>query len=221
MIRGPILFITGAGASVDSGLRTYRGKGGVYEGGGNPEEDLSIGTWDERPESTWHTLKPLVAAVHEAKPGPTYRLLREICNQYRCSIFTQNVDGFSKTVCDSVWEMHGNLVTMMCEWCRQIRVLDHENPKCENCDHLCKPDIVFYGEDIRINTTGKSHKDFKTVIVIGTTMQFQYLRRMIKAAKGKGATIIHINPDPTYTVGHGEILMRMSSESGLKFLFGL
>lgn len=221
MIRGPILFITGAGASVDSGLRTYRGMGGVYESGGNPEDDLSINTWDDNPESTWNTLKPLVASVREAKPGPTYKMLREICKTYKCSIFTQNVDGFAKDVCTSVWEMHGNLMTMTCEQCHKTINLDHENPKCENCNNLCKPNIVFYGEDIRINTTRKSPKHFKTVIVIGTTMQFQYLHQMIKDAKGKGARIIHINPDPNYTIGHGEILLRMPSESGLKFLFGL
>lgn len=221
MIRGPILFITGAGASVDSGLRTYRGNGGVYEDGGNPESDLSISTWDENPEKTWNTLKPLVASVRKVDPGPTYELLEKICKMYKCSIFTQNVDGFSKGVCDSVWEMHGNLESMTCEWCHRTMSLDHENPKCGKCGRLCKPNIVFYGEAIRQNTTRRSHKHFKTVVVIGTTMQFMYLEDMVKEAKGKGATVIHINPGPTYTVGYGEILLRMSSKNGLKFLFNL
>lgn len=221
MIKGPILFITGAGASVDSGLPTYRGKGGVYEGGGNPEDDLSISVWEKYPQTTWTRLKPLVAEARKATPGPTYEMIEKIGQMYATTIYTQNVDGFSKKVCGDVWEMHGNLETMDCERCREIFPLDHEKPECPQCDKLCKPNIVFYGEGIRYKTSHHGLNYFKTALVIGTTLQFEYLQKMINTLKSKGCTVIHINPDPAYSVGKGEILMRMKSANALKLLFNL
>lgn len=219
MLRGPILFITGAGASVDSGLRTYRGKGGIYEGGGNPANDLHITTWRNDPLRTWNTLKPLVKAVRENKPGPTYELMKEIAKEHEIMIFTQNVDGYSKTVCDRVWEMHGNLETMECEECGKVYKLDEDDHICKKCNVRCKPNIVFYGEDIKHSPlmyySGKS--DFKTVIVIGTTLQFPYLERMIDKYKSGGALVIHINPDDKYPFTK-HIWMKMKSERALKLL---
>ena len=53
-----VLFITGAGMSADSGLPTYRGIGGLYEGAttedGLPiEQALSGPVFRARPELTW------------------------------------------------------------------------------------------------------------------------------------------------------------------------
>jgi len=217
-VKGPILFITGAGASVDSGLRTYRGPGGVYEEEGNPAQDLSIDTWRSNPTKTWNTLSPLVKAVRKAKPGPTYQLMKEIAKKYDVTIHTQNVDGFSRTVCDEVWEMHGDVRTMFCEHCRGVYELDEHNYICGKCREYCKPNIVFYGEDIRPRTTLR--KRFKTVIVIGTTLQFPYLRNMINQYRQKGAVVIHINPADNYSsfVGY-DTWMKMKSEDALKQLF--
>lgn len=220
IVKGPVLFLTGAGASVDSGLRTYRGKGGIYEeSDGDPQEDLSISTWWTDPEKSWSTLKPLIKAVRSAKPGPTYRLMEKIAEKYSVSIHTQNVDGFSKMVCDNVWEMHGNIETMWCESCQKEYVLEEDIPKCVECDRFCKPNIVFYGENIRPRNV--SYKKYKTVIVIGTTLQFPYLQNMISKYKQKGARIIHINPSNDYRVGEGEIFLKMKSSEALKILFDL
>ena len=223
IVKGPILFLTGAGASVDSGLRTYRGAGGIYEeAGGDPQEDLSIDTWWSHPERTWSTLKPLVKAVKEHEPGPTYQLIKEIGKTYNITIHTQNVDGYSRQVCDNVWEMHGNVKTMWCDKCRKEYELNEDDPKCLKCDKLCKPNIVFYGENIR-PYGALNYKKYKTVIVIGTTLQFPYLRNMISDYKQKGTLIVHINPADDYSemVKGGEMWYKMKSERGLKKLFGL
>lgn len=219
-VKGPILFLTGAGASVDSGLRTYRGPGGVYEEtDGDPQEDLSIDTWRTHPERTWSTLKPLIKAVKEHTPGPTYQLIKEIGKRYSVSIHTQNVDGYSRQVCDDVWEMHGNIRTMWCKKCRKEYELNEHEPKCVKCGEYCKPNIVFYGENIR--PFNMNYKRYKTVVVIGTTLQFPYLQNMIFEYKQKGAQIVHINPADNYSVGNNEILMKMKSDRALKLLFNL
>lgn len=46
MIKGPILFITGAGTSVDSGLPTYRKNSGLYN---NEQPKLTLDIWNQKP----------------------------------------------------------------------------------------------------------------------------------------------------------------------------
>lgn len=218
MIQEPILFLTGAGASVDSGLGTYRGKGGLYERRGNPQEDLSIETWNKHPGLTWRTLGPLVNSIKKNKPGPTYELIKKISESHDVTIYTQNVDGYSHYACPNVWEMHGNVKTMKCEKCDVVYDLDEENPLCLSCNEYCKPNIVFYGENVRPNSM--QFDKHKTVIVIGTTLEFSYLNRMLDKYKSRGALVIHVNPDINYgPVKNGDVWMRMKSEKALKLLF--
>jgi NAD-dependent SIR2 family protein deacetylase len=108
---------------------------------------------------------------------------------------------------------------MQCEECRAIYELDEDEPFCDICVRLCKPNIVLYGESDRGNRI--SYKWHNVVIIIGTTLQFPYLRKMVKKYKQNGATIIHINPDDDYgsLVGKNEIRMKMKSDRGLKTLF--
>jgi NAD-dependent deacetylase len=213
----PILFITGAGASVDSGLGTYRGEGGLYESEGNPADDLSIDTWRENPEKTWKTLNPLIKSIKSNKPGPTYEIIKKIAKEKRVHIWTQNVDGYSFYTGAAVWEMHGNVRLMKCEICNFELPLNEDKPFCSKCNCLCKPNIVFYGEDIRERQYLLSDR-FKTVIVIGTSLQFPYLLNLI-TDYSYNARVIHINPDPDYVKPSSHEWLCMTSENGLKEIF--
>ena len=69
-----ILFITGAGLSADSGLPTYRGVGGLYEGGltdiGLPiEEAMSGAMFQLRPDITWRYLSQIESSCRGAHPN--------------------------------------------------------------------------------------------------------------------------------------------------------
>lgn len=58
------------------------------------------------------------------------------------------------------------------------------------------------GEDLPEDKVSKIYKNLKTifdyVLVIGTTLEYPYLRFIINKAKQRGSKIIHINPDPEY-----------------------
>lgn len=216
-----VLFILGAGASVDSGLPTYRGKGGVYEKVGDPSQELSIGAWIRNPQRVWDILIPLVKKAREVKPGPTYQKIEELAKTHNVYIYTQNVDGLAKKVCDKVWEMHGNLGTMRCEKCNLSYDLDPYALTCDQCLSLCKPNIVLFNEGITQNFFTEKH--FKYVIVMGTTLQFPYLTVLKKKYKQKGAKVIHINPDPFYSTTIGlpknEEWLETTCTEGLDMVF--
>src|SRR6476619_1584381 len=78
-----LLFITGAGLSADSGLPTYRGVGGLYDGC-DPEEGVPIETLlagdvlDRRPELTWKYLLQIERACRGAAPNRGHEVIAEM-----------------------------------------------------------------------------------------------------------------------------------------------
>lgn len=216
-----IFFILGAGASFDSGLPTYQGPEGIYNEVKDPENLLSI----ESPLNTvWDFLTPLFEKISESKPGPTYELIKEIGKKYPKSfILTQNIDGHALHTELPVIEIHGNWKQMWCTTCNTKVDIDFKNRDCP-CGGKYKPDIVLYGQSLpeeKVHEVYKLIKQHpKRVIVIGTTLQFPYLRQFITKAKMKGAKVLHINPDEDYAknVMFNELWFQTSSKEGLTTL---
>ena len=227
-----LLFILGAGASVDSGLKTYRGENGIYTSDANfePEEILcpEVLYMDPNgPEKIWSFSKPLYSAIRATQPGPTYTALKELLEKYPQSIvLTQNIDSFARTVCPSenLIELHGSHEKMICMACKKVLPTDLEKPKCE-CGSYCRPDVVLFDEYIpkeKLEQVYRSIKyGVKQIIVVGTTLQFPYLREIIQKAKKRGGSVIHINPDDAYApnVRKNEKWIQLGACEGLKSLY--
>jgi NAD-dependent deacetylase len=221
IVKNGIVFILGSGASVDSGLRTYRGKNGLYKSMSDEEvySNLSIDMFKKDPMRVWNFLSPLIKNIKENKPGKTYDLISSIVKEYPESIvLTQNVDGYCKVGC-MVVELHGNYSKMKC--CGREYDVNEDNPLCF-CGGVCKPGIVLYGEDVVVNgEIIKMLKNrYKAIIVIGTTLLFPYLRKLINKCKQRGTPLIHINPDEEYdeNIKGNEVWLQMSSSEGLEKL---
>lgn len=112
MVRSGAVFILGAGASVDSGLPTYRGIGGIYND--NPEYKSKLSAFSSNTE-IWSILKPMYETISITQPGPTYIGLQNVIDKLgrqNCNIMTQNIDGFALTInCTEIIELHGTWKT--------------------------------------------------------------------------------------------------------------
>ena len=97
-----VLFVTGAGISADSGLPTYRGIGGLYEGKGTHdgitiEEALSGAMLRQDPELTWRYLHEIERACRGAAPNRAHDVLALFEKRFaRTWVLTQNVDGLHR-----------------------------------------------------------------------------------------------------------------------------
>jgi len=230
-----ILFILGSGASVDSGLPTYRGPNGIYKDEDYPEKYFQninfnniLNIWNvPEIEKVWDFFRDLYITSFNKDLGPTYKEIENIITKYPNScIITQNIDGLAlKLNCNiPIIEIHGNNRNMMCmnKKCKKINKINIDNPYCE-CKSYCRPDIVCYGEELdskKVEQCCKETKKFyKYVVIIGTTLQFDYLKRFIQNAKRRFAKVIHINPDKNYVenVGKNEIWIKDNALEGLKY----
>lgn len=91
-----------------------------------------------------------------------------------------------------------------------------ERPVCE-CNYWCLPNFVLYDQNLNLMEAFKlSKKKYKFTLVIGTSVQFEYIRYMILNTKKLGSKVIHINPNPEYKIGKNEILIKENSNVGLE-----
>lgn len=204
-----VLFITGAGMSVASGLPTYRGNGGVYAGGvtedGIPYElALSGQMLETRPDVTWRELiriaqrrgTPVVNAGHRA-----------IASLAGATVLTQNVDGLHRAAgSKDVIEIHGNTGTLVCTRCAHRdsesdwKTLDIP-PMCPQCGSVLRPDVVLFGEALPMRELDRLDealaRGFDMVFSIGTTSVFPYIAEPVIMAARRGTPTVEINPELT------------------------
>ena len=120
-----VLFITGAGISADSGLPTYRGKGGIYnnettEEGIPVESVMAAEMLERRPETTWKYLAKLEERCRGATFNRAHQVIAEMEKHFkRLWVLTQNIDGFHYAAGSrNVIDIHGNIHSLRCMHCR-------------------------------------------------------------------------------------------------------
>ena len=226
-----LLFITGAGISVDSGLPTYRGIGGLYDVDTTPEgfsieEILSGEMLAESPELTWKYLMQIGAACRGATFNRAHQILAEMEQHFsRVWILTQNVDGFhSAAGSRNVIDLHGDLQELVCTRCDfRERVEDQRlltlPPRCPRCEAVLRPDVVLFGEMLPANKTERLYHElragFDAVFSVGTSSVFHYITWPLQLAKETGKSTIEINPSTTDVSHLVDIRIPMGASAAL------
>jgi NAD-dependent deacetylase len=201
-----VVAVTGAGASEESGIPTFRGDHGIWQK--YPVEQFgTIDAYLTDPNKVWAFWCELSEMVKDCKPNPGHYALAELETLGRmATIVTQNVDNLhQESGSTSVLEYHGNARKLVCLECRQRRPLDLENaptlaPKCRACGGLLKPDVVMFGEDIPryalFEAAARAQK-CDVMIVVGTSAQVFPAAELPFIAKERGAFIIESNIERT------------------------
>ena len=152
-----IVFLTGAGMSVESGFKTFRGNDGLWED--YPVEQVaSHEGWEANPALVNSFYNNLRKKLYAASPNEGHRLIKELEKDYDVTVVTQNVDNLhEKAGSSKVIHLHGEL-TKVCSSknpydSRYIQELPAEDcmvaPGTRAGDgSLLRPFIVFFGEAV-------------------------------------------------------------------------
>jgi NAD-dependent deacetylase len=212
-----VLFITGAGISADSGLPTYRGVGGLYEGeltseGFSIEKALSGEMIVHRPEVTWKYLMQIGHNCRNAQPNAAHRIIADLEQVVPyVLVYTQNVDGLHAAAGSSnLIEIHGNLHHLKCTHCNFRETVDNYEglsvpPLCPKCYATLRPEVVLFGEALPSKAIERLEdnfdKGFDLVFSIGTSSIFPYIVEPVVWAKAAGIPCVEINPGETAISG--------------------
>ncbi|HEV8268581.1 MAG TPA: Sir2 family NAD-dependent protein deacetylase, partial [Thermoanaerobaculia bacterium] len=111
----PLAVLTGAGVSVESGLPTFRGPGGLWEGH-RPEELATQEAFTKDPVKVWRWYEWRRGLVRDARPNDAHLALARIERLLpRSTVVTQNVDGLHRAAGQhNLIELHGSLHRTRC-----------------------------------------------------------------------------------------------------------
>ena len=207
-----ILVITGAGLSADSGMPTYRGLGGLYNGvteEGIPIEAAISGPMLRRdPALCWKYLAQLGRACLAAAPNAGHEAIAELQRlKPGCWVLTQNIDGFHRRAgspAERLIEIHGELQPLYCQSCGvqsdelEEHLLRPLPPRCASCGGVLRPPVVLFEEMLPEEAIDSLYhevrKGFDVVMLVGTTASFPYIVEPALRARAAGGFVAEVNP---------------------------
>jgi NAD-dependent deacetylase len=209
---------TGAGISVESGIPPFRGKEGLWSK--YDPQVLDINYFFAQPKESWTVIKEIFYDFFgKAKANDAHIGLAKLeAAGFLQEVITQNIDnlhqeGGSKIV----HEFHGNSNLLLCTSCNFSDKAINLNLKklpvlCPKCNHLLKPNFIFFGEGIppaAYQASSLAANKSEVMVVIGTTGEVMPACQLPILAKENGATIIEINHEPSkFTNSITDIFLR-------------
>jgi NAD-dependent deacetylase len=194
-----IVVLTGAGMSVESGLKTFRGEGGLWEG----HKVTDVAT----PEA-WHRDMEMVLKFYNERrqqllsvePNEAHYKITALQEKFNVVVVTQNVDNLHERAGNkSIIHLHGELTKvrstkhphLIYDWQGDLNVGD----LCEKGAQL-RPHIVWFGEAVPMLESGiREMIDADIAIIIGTSMQVYPAASLIGFAHSK-CEVYYIDPQP-------------------------
>lgn len=150
-----VLVLTGAGVSAESGVPTFRGMDGLWEGH-SVQQVASPEGFHADPELVWRFYSLRREAGLKVTPNPGHQALVTLEKTLgdRFLLATQNVDGLHQAAgSQRVVPMHGELYKSRCERCEdpfydESTYFQAPLPTCEACGGQIRPHIVWFGEGL-------------------------------------------------------------------------
>lgn len=204
-VSSPVIALTGAGISVESGIPDFRGKNGLWSKY-DPARYATIDAFLSDPVEVWNMLREMDELVLAAKPNPAHTALGILEKKgFLQHIITQNIDNLHQAGGSlNVIEYHGNCSTLSCLSCNRRYSMEEKRheylPTCE-CGRILKPDIVFFGEGIPeevLNLSFDIARKARVLLIIGTSAQVSPANTIPVVASKNNARVIEINKEKTW-----------------------
>ena len=223
-----IVVLTGAGMSVESGLKTFRDADGLWEN--YPVKDVATHDgWLRNPTLVTNFYNMLRRKCLDTQPNEGHRLVAQLEEKYDVTVVTQNVDNLHEMAGSShVVHLHGELMKVCSSIDpydpRYIQTLTRDNPEVEpgtkaGDGSLLRPHIVFFQEAVPMIETAVSEcMKADIFIIIGTSL-------VVYPAAG----LVNYVPDnaPIYLIDPGDVRvsssrlthLKMGASAGMRELF--
>lgn len=199
-----IVILTGAGVSAESGLGTFRDKGGLWAQ--HRIEDVATPEGFARDPNLVHGFyNARRAQAAQAQPNAAHRALAKLEREHpgEVVLITQNVDSLHERAgSEAVIHMHGTLAGALCASCGHRWVAPLEMQPQDSCPRCAaastRPDVVWFGEfPYAMNSIEDHLSEASLFVAIGTSAQVYPAANFVEAATRAGAHTIEFNLEPS------------------------
>ncbi len=195
-----LVVLTGAGMSAESGLKTFRDAGGLWEG----HDIMEVATpqaFERNPGLVLEFYNQRRKQLLEAIPNDGHHQLRHLENYFDVHVITQNVDDLHERAKSThVLHLHGEL--------KKVRSVSNENLILDWTEDLnigdlatdgsqLRPHIVWFGEAVpMLDRAIEITKKADMLVIIGTSMQVYPAASLINFIE-PNIPICFIDPKPS------------------------
>ena len=200
-----IVILTGAGISAESGLATFRGADGLWEG--HRVEDVATPeAFQYDPALVQRFYDARRAQLAEVAPNAAHEALARLDSEWpgELLIVTQNVDDLHERAgARRLLHMHGELKSAWCLACDSRLPWDGElssGPLCPACGEAgrLRPDIVWFGEmPYEMERIDRALLDCDLFVSIGTSGAVYPAAGFVQTARYAGARTLELNLEPS------------------------
>jgi len=199
-----IVILTGAGISAESGLATFRGPDGLWEG--HRAEDVCTPEALERNAALVHRFyDERRAKLAEVEPNAAHEALAAFDAEWpgELLIVTQNVDDLHERAgAQRLVHMHGELLSALCAACGKAMRWTHSLPPgsiCDGCSsRALRPDIVFFGEmPYQMDLIDDALRQADLFVSVGTSGAVYPAAGFVQTARHVGARTLELNLEPS------------------------
>jgi NAD-dependent deacetylase len=216
-----LVVLSGAGISAESGLATFRGACGLWEGY-DIMEVASIEGWRKNPRLVIDFYNMRRTTALEALPNRGHETLAALESDFEVHIITQNVDLLhEKAGSLRVLHLHGRLdqlrssldPTLTVEWKEDLVF----GQKCPRGSQL-RPNIVWFGEAVpAMNEAIRLAHLADIFVVVGTSLQVYPAANLVHEIRPTVPAFL-VDPEPVGLMGTNWTTIARPASEGIPIL---
>ncbi|WP_291100124.1 MULTISPECIES: SIR2 family NAD-dependent protein deacylase [unclassified Flavobacterium] len=198
-MKKKLVILTGAGISAESGIKTFRDAGGLWEGH-NVMDVATLEGWKKNTELVLDFYNQRRKQLHEVQPNVGHEILAELEKHFEVFIITQNVDNLhEKSGSSNVLHLHGELLKVrstinknyILDWTDDLNFGDVDDK-----GNQLRPHIVWFGEEVpALEEALEITQQADIFVVIGTSLQVYPAAGLIEFTNPE-IPIFYIDPKP-------------------------
>ncbi len=202
-----IVVLTGAGVSAESGIKTFRDSGGLWEKY-RVEEVASLQGFAADPALVhrFYNMRRNRLLHGGIDPNPAHVALARLDREFPGDVLlvTQNIDDLHERAgSQRLLHMHGEILKMRCSDSGQVYPIDRDlsvKDRCECCNEpgRLRPNVVWFGEmPMQMDRIYNALENCDLFISIGTSGNVYPAAGFVQVARESGAHTVEINLEPS------------------------
>ncbi len=222
---GPVVALTGAGISAESGIPTFRGAEGYWVFGSKnymPQEMATQAMFQRAPEEVWRWYLYRFGICRHAHPNDGHRALVALDRALgeRFHLVTQNIDGLhlrAGATPERTSSIHGDAAFVRCarecsphklplpdmgrrDAAAPFTAADRAELSCPRCGGWLRPHVLWFDEcydeeNYRMDTALRAASRASLLLVVGTSGATNLPMQIGSLAYRRGIALVDVNPD--------------------------
>jgi NAD-dependent deacetylase len=222
-MKKKLVVLTGAGISAESGIKTFRDAGGLWEGH-NVNDVATPEGWYKNPKLVLDFYNQRRKQLQEVEPNLGHQILAELEQDFEVFIITQNVDNLhEKSGSSNVLHLHGELLKVRSTVNRNY-ILDWETDlsfgDVDDKGNQLRPHIVWFGEEVpALEEAVTIVEKADMLIIIGTSLQVYPAASLMNFANPM-IPVFYIDPKPAqiYDLPNDIKIIATTGSEGMKIV---